>query len=418
MKKLFAISVLLLSFSLLLAGCSDNGEESSGEENADQITLDVIWFSDGNEGDVFKEITDQYTEENPDVTFNIIDTPYDDLLTRIRTRVSGGDAPDLARISGINHVQDALLDLTPYLDDKDAFLDQFSDVAIPTVVRDDAVYGIPTDLTAHGLFYNKEYFEQAGVEVPASPDDVWDWAEFEAALQQVSDNSDARFGLAYDLSPSRYSTLIYQNGGSIFSEDQTSLTVNEPASVEALEYFQELHEKELIPSSIWLGGENPNSLFRSGQAAMHLSGNWNVQNYEENADFDWGVTYMPEGTQRSSVAGGKQMVGFEDSEHKEAVADFLLYFASQEVNEQFVSESSFLSTRKDNAEIEYDVRSEEMQVFADELSVTSQIPTLDWENPNMPAVETLLTENVQKTLSGELNAQEAMDQIVENAEIE
>ncbi|WP_066190262.1 ABC transporter substrate-binding protein [Gracilibacillus timonensis] len=418
MKKLFAISVLLLSFSLLLAGCSDNGEESSGEENADQITLDVIWFSDGNEGDVFKEITDQYTEENPDVTFNIIDTPYDDLLTRIRTRVSGGDAPDLARISGINHVQDALLDLTPYLDDKDAFLDQFSDVAIPTVVRDDAVYGIPTDLTAHGLFYNKEYFEQAGVEVPASPDDVWDWAEFEAALQQVSDNSDARFGLAYDLSPSRYSTLIYQNGGSIFSEDQTSLTVNEPASVEALEYFQELHEKELIPSSIWLGGENPNSLFRSGQAAMHLSGNWNVQNYEENADFDWGVTYMPEGTQRSSVAGGKQMVGFEDSEHKEAVADFLLYFASQEVNEQFVSESSFLSTRKDNAEIEYDVRSEEMKVFADELSVTSQIPTLDWENPNMPAVETLLTENVQKTLSGELNAQEAMDQIVENAEIE
>lgn len=161
---------------ILLSACSNNSDSTTldeeGKEGEEEVTLDVIWFSDGNEGEVFKEITDKYTEENPNIKFNIIDTPYDDLLTRIRTRVSGGDAPDLARISGVNHVQEALLDLSPYLEDKQAFLDQFVDVAIPTVERDDKILGIPTDVTAHGLFYNKEHFEQAGVEVPQSAEDA------------------------------------------------------------------------------------------------------------------------------------------------------------------------------------------------------------------------------------------------------
>ncbi|SFL34018.1 carbohydrate ABC transporter substrate-binding protein, CUT1 family [Gracilibacillus orientalis] len=417
-NKIYLLSMVLGLF-ILLSACSDNSDSTSSDgEGEDEVTLDVIWFSDGNEGEVFKEITDKYTEENPNIKFNIIDTPYDDLMTRIRTRVSGGDAPDLARISGVNHVQEALLDLSPYLEDKQAFLDEFVDVAIPTVERGDKIIGIPTDVTAHGLFYNKEHFEQAGVEVPQSTEDVWNWEEFKQALTQVKENSDARFALAYDLSPSRYSTLIYQNGGSIFSDDQQSLVINNSESVEALEYFKDLHDQELIPSSIWLGGENPNSLFRSGQAAMHFSGNWNIQSYEENADFEWGVTYMPEGSQRSSVAGGKQIVGFNDSEHKDAVADFLLYFSSQEVNAEFVKESSFLSTRADNAELDYEVRSEEMKVFADELAVTSELPTLDWENPNMPSVETLITENVQKVLSGDIEPQEAMDELVDNVELE
>ncbi|MEQ6376761.1 sugar ABC transporter substrate-binding protein [Bacillaceae bacterium S4-13-56] len=418
MKKYFLFLLIVLMSVVVLSACqSDEGNSSTNNDDgnsSDVVTLDVIWFSDGNEGEVFKEITDKYSEDHPNVKFNIIDTPYDDLFNRIRTRVSGGDAPDLARISGVGHIQDALLDLTPYVDDD--FLGQFVDAAQPTVVRDEKILGVPTDLTAHGLYYNKDYFEQAGVEVPSSPEDVWTWEEFADALEKVKENSDARFGLAYDLSPSRYSTLIYQNGGRIFAEDQETLSVNEPEAVGALNYFKELHDREITPDSIWLGGENPNSLFRSGQAAAHWSGNWNLQTYDENADFNWGVTYMPKGTQRSSVAGGKQMVGFKDSKHKDEVSDFLLYFASQEVNEEFVSKSLFLSTRIDNVDVEYSLRSDEMNVFAQELAATSQIPTLDWENPNMPAVETLITENVQRVLADDLSPQEAMDAVVENAD--
>ncbi|NGP46431.1 sugar ABC transporter substrate-binding protein [Bacillaceae bacterium SIJ1] len=412
----------LLLVALVLSACSD-GNTDSGDGNVEEtgeakVTLDVIWFSDGDEGEVFKEITEEYKKEHPNVEFNIIDTPYSDVNDRIRTRVSGGDAPDLARVSNPGMISDALLELDDYFDSKETFLEQLSPSARPWAQVGDKFVAVPTDMTAHGLFYNKAYFEQAGVEVPSSPDDLWDWDEFANAIEKVKENSDARMGLAYDMSPSRYSTLIYQNGGTIFSEDGTQLTINEPEAVGALEYFKELHDREIIPKSIWLGGENPNSMFRSAQAAMHLSGNWNLQNYSENAGFEWGVTYLPEEVRRSSVAGGKQMVAFKDSEHTDEAAEFLQYFISKDVNEKYVKESLFLSPRNDVQDVQYEINSEAMEIFQNELSVTPEATANDWSNfEYMPEVEKQLTENVQKTLNGDMSPQEAMDDIVESTDM-
>ncbi|MFZ4453085.1 ABC transporter substrate-binding protein [Salibacterium aidingense] len=418
-KKVISLAVVT---GLVLGGCSSGEEAEQGNDqdsDNENVTLDVVWFSDGNEGEVFKEITEDYKKDHPNVDFNIIETPYDDIYDRIRTRVSGGDAPDLARISNPGAVSDALLRLDSEFGDKEEFYEQLKPSARPWAEVNGEFVAVPTDLTAHGLFYNKEYFEQAGVEVPASADDVWNWSEFADALETVKENSDARMGLAYDMSPSRYSTLIYQNGGRIFSDDGQSLKLNETESVEALEYFKELHDREIIPESLWLGGENPNTLFRSGQAAAHFSGNWNLQNYSENADFDWGVTYLPKQEQRSSVAGGKQMVTFKDSEHKEEAVEFMKYFISKEQNEKYVSESLFLSPRADSEDIEYNVESEAMKIFNNELSVTPEATSEDWSNfEYMPDVEKKITENVQKTLDGSMTPQEAMDEIVDSSELD
>ncbi|SFL91908.1 ABC transporter substrate-binding protein [Salibacterium qingdaonense] len=418
MKKPAAMIAMGVLSGLVAAGCSGGEETGQDSSSGDTVTLDVIWFSDGNEGEVFKEITEDYKSENPNVEFNIIETPYDDIYNRIRTRVSGGDAPDLARISNPGAVSDALLRLDGEFGNKEEFYNQLKPSARPWAEVNGEFVAVPTDLTAHGLYYNKEYFEQAGVEVPDSTEDIWNWSEFADAIEKVKENSDARMGLAYDMSPSRYSTLIYQNGGRIFSEDGQSLKINESESVEALEYFNELHEREIIPQSIWLGGENPNSLFRSGQAAAHLSGNWNLQNYSDNADFEWGVTYMPQKAQRSSVAGGKQMVTFKDSEHKEEAVKFMKYFISKEQNKKYVSESLFISPRSDIENIEYAAETEAMNIFNNELSVTPEATAEDWSNfEYMPDVEQKITENVQRTLDGAMTPQEAMDSIVESSDV-
>lgn len=414
MKNKTKLLSLGLVAPMILAGCGGGGQ--SGDDN-DQVTLDVLWFSDGVEGEVFKEITEDYQEEHPNVEFNIIDTPYDDLYDRIRTRVSGGDAPDLARISNPGEVANSLEPLDSYFNKED-FYDQLTPAAQPWAEVEGEFVAVPTDLTAHGLFYNKDYFEQAGVEVPTSSEDIWNWDEFADAMKKVKENSDARMGLAYDLSPSRYSTLIYQNGGRIFSEDGQSLNINNEKGIEALEYFKELHEEEIIPESIWLGGENPNSLFRSGQAAAHLSGNWNLQTYSSEEGLNWGVTYLPQEERRSSVAGGKQMVTFKDSENKEEAAEFMEYFISEEVNEKYVTESLFLSPLKAGEDIEYEEEPEAMNIFNEELAVTPAATSEDWSNfEYMPEVEQLITENVQRALNGEMTPEEAMNSVADNSEV-
>ena len=85
-----------------------------------------------------------------------------------------------------------------------------------------------------------------------------------------------------------------------------------------MEMFKQLHQEGIMPESVWLGGENPNNLFRSGTVAAHWAGNWMISNYKDITDFEWGVTYMPKGTQRSSVPGGSSLWPLRQRQEEEA----------------------------------------------------------------------------------------------------
>src|SRR5690606_35374603 len=104
--------------------------------------------------------------------------------------------------------------------------------------------------------------------------------------------------------------------------------------------------------------ENPNNLFRSGTVAAHWSGNWMISNYKDIENFEWGVTYMPKQVQRSSVPGGKYIMAFQGSGVEEEAVKFIQYVSSKEVNAKYTSESFFISSRLDNAELEYEFGSE------------------------------------------------------------
>ena len=115
------------------------------------------------------------------------------------------------------------------------------------------------------------------------------WDEWKDAMKTVMEKGDCKYGLVYDYTPQRFTTLLYQAGGSLLNEDLTASNFNTDASRRAVSFFKELHEEGIIPTSVWLGSENPNNLFRSGQVAMHIGGTWLISNYkDEITDFEWG----------------------------------------------------------------------------------------------------------------------------------
>ncbi len=405
----FVVTALLL-FAVGAVFGTGQGEPAGEEET---VTLDFVWFTDGNEDEVLREIIADYQEMKPKAEFNLIEVPYNDLNNKIKTMVAGGDAPDLARVTNTGELASSLLDLTPYLGE--GFLDDFIPSTHAYVQIDGRLVGSPVDVTANGTIYNKTYFEQAGVEVPTDPDNLWTWAEWADALETVVANSDARYGLAYDFSPHRWSTLLYQAGGQFFNLEGTEMKINSPEAARAVEFFVELHEREIIPDSIWLGGENPNTLFRSGLTAMHFAGNWMLANYRENiTDFEWGVAYMPYEERRSSVVGGKFISSFRDAEHPDEAAEFIEYFASQDVNAKFCSESLFLSARKDNANLEYEFGSEMFAIFSNELAVSPPAAGSDWaHNKIMGPIYGDIRDYVVEAIQGRKTPEEAVAAIEE-----
>ncbi len=416
-KVLKMISMSLLAAVLLISvtACSDSSSSNgSGGSKDKKVTLDYLWFTDGVEGDVMRDIIKDYQSENENVEINLIEVAYADFNTKLKTMIAGGKPPALARVTDTGIFAEQALDLTEYVGGAEEFTSQFLPSIKPYYVKDDKIIATPMDVTANGLIYNKTLFEKAGVEVPQSPDDVWTWDEFADAIQEVKEKGGAKYGLLVDFTPHRYSTMVYEFGGSIFTEDLSAPAINNENGVAALDNFIKLHKDEVIPESVWLGGENPNNLFRSGTAAAHLAGNWMLSNYKDIEDFDWGVTYLPKAEIRSSVPGGKYIMGFKNTGLEDETAEFIKYLSSQEVNAKFNQESLFLSARKDNNELDYEFGKEMFKVFSNELENTPEAAANDWGNQVVISkVTTDMRDAVVEALSGGISSQEAMDKVAE-----
>ncbi|NHM32294.1 ABC transporter substrate-binding protein [Neobacillus terrae] len=418
MKKMLRMLTMSLLAAVLLIGvvaCSDSSKSSgTGKSDGKKVTLDFLWFTDGVEGDVMRDIIKDYQASNKNVEVKLIEVAYQDYTTKLKTMIAGGKPPALARVTDTGDFANQALDLAPYVGGVDKFTSQFLPSIKPYYVKKDKIIATPMDVTANGIIYNKTLFKKAGVDVPQSPDDVWTWDEFENAIKQVKEKGGAKYGLLVDFTPHRYSTLLYEFGGSIFTKDGSAPAINNKNGVVALDYFKKLHKDGIIPESVWLGGENPNNLFRSGTAAAHLAGNWMLSNYKDINNFEWGVTYLPKGEIRSSVPGGKYVMGFQKTGVEKETADFIKYLATKEVNAKFNQDSLFLSARKDNNELNYSFGKEMFKVFSNELENTPEVAATDWGNQVVISkVTTDIRDAVVEVLSGGESSKEAMDKVAE-----
>lgn len=372
MKKKLSILVILAVVLSTLTACGMGGND------ADKVkTLNVVWFTDGKEDESFKKLASTYEESHDNIKIELIEVPFSDMESKIKNMINGKQTPALARLTNLGVFQNQLVDLSEYVSDAEAFKNNFGEGL--KFVFNDKILAAPMDVTANGLIYNKTAFEQAGVDLPQSEDEVWTWDEWKVAMKKVIDNSDCKYGLVYDNSTHRFSTLMYQAGASMLNKDLNASNFNTPEMYRAVSFFKELHDEKIIPDSVWLGSENPNELFRTGQVAMHFSGSWMISNYKDAiTDFEWGVTYLPKEVTRSSVPGGKYLGAFKGSGVEKEAAEFIEWISQAENNAIYCQENSYLSQVKGNEKLDYEFGAEYFETFSKELAATGSQPGSEW----------------------------------------
>ena len=137
---------------------------------------------------------------------------------------------------------------------------------------------LPLQFTITNVFYNKDAFEAAGLEVP-TVDDRWTMDEvYEAAAKLMADGG-VKYGMAVDFSRARYDNLMYMNGGSMVEKDGDSfkVAINSQANIDTLQTFVDKNNEGIMPKAIWAGGstDNPGDYFKNGDVGMYFSGSWN-----------------------------------------------------------------------------------------------------------------------------------------------
>lgn len=322
--------------------------------------IQFILSGDANQGGGYAALAEKYLEETG-VEIEIVDVPYDDLQTKVRNAAKANDLPAIGRMPSVDPVW---LDRTVDLADIAAEITPIEGMYASD--EDGKVPALPSDLTAVGMFLNKDLWDEAGVEYPTSVDDnVWTWDEFLDAAKSVREATGVRFSLTMDRSSHRLNSFLYQNGseGLALNEDLSAYETND-ATVAALERFIAMNDDEVMPRSVWLTEEDPNAMFKTGQVTAYYSGSWQIADFVANiADFKWvGVPMPAQPEQATNFGAAAQIVVFEGSGQEEQALEFVTWLYTPENYAEISRISGFLPATE-GVEVSYEERQEDFDLY-------------------------------------------------------
>ncbi len=232
----------------------------------------------------FLPMLERFEEENPGVTINWVDYPYDGYDSRITTAMLGRNPPDVINLAWDRLRAYArggnLLRLDEYLPE------EVIASYVPQIIEEGCtynghVYALPWYSSASVTLYNGAILEQAGISEDDVPRYFEDIPEF-ARIIRAETGAVPFFPTMTDGGAIR--TIMAEKGVPFLTEDRTRAAFNTPAAVEVLTYYKELFDERLIPREVITAGHRrPLELFTAGQLAIYTGGGEFILRVRENA---------------------------------------------------------------------------------------------------------------------------------------
>lgn len=326
---------------------TETGSSEAASDECAEVTEVDWWHISTIEAEqaYWQSKADAFMAENPCVQINITVLENEAFKARLTTVMQSGEPPDIFQSWGggvLWAYADAglLRDISAELDGewRDSIAAQS---ALELFGKDGAYYGVPWQWGAVGIYYNKDLFEQAGLD-PENPPATW--SEFLAAVQTLKDAGITPITIGEgDKWPGHFwwVYLAIRNGGQEAFLDAFNRTgsFTDAPFVKAGQDLQDLIALEPFPEG-YLGFTYNDSaaVFGNGEAAMELMGQWhqNVQkdsseSGEGVANLGWFLFPMVEGGagNASDVLGGGDGFGIGKDAPDAAVA-FVRFLTSAE----------------------------------------------------------------------------------------
>jgi len=400
--------VALVTAGALLAGCSGGGSPSASD---DAVTL-TFWGTYGNGGnsaqtdELENELIPAFEKENPGITVEYVDMPYDGLKQKLTTSAAGGELPDLIR-SDIGWVaQFAKLGVFKQLDGTMPGFEDLADAVYPSTLETTSwnghYYGIPLNTNTRVLVTDAATLQKAGLSAPPATFD--DLEKLAAGLDGSGTFAFADSGLsAWNVMP-----WIWSAGGDIADADLTTSTgyLDSPESVAGVQLLVDLYQEGQIPNLITgnTGATGTSDGLPGGQYASILDGPW-MQDIWAGQYPDFAPVYspMPSGDGGSiSVVGGESLVVTESTAHADAAYKFL-EFSQSETFQLGMAKAGQMSVKPELAQKQADLVPY-FATFSDQLETArARLPI-----PQAGEVDTILNDELVPAFEGKVTVADAL----------
>lgn len=400
-------AALLLPLAMVLLMAAGQAEEGG---DAEEITVWIMQPGSETLEEMLEGFTEDFEEEHG-AEVELIFQPWGDAHDAFTTAIATGDTPDVAEMGTT---------WTAEFGEVGAFAEQefpddveYIDAIVESGAPEGTPLGMPWYAGARALIYNKEVFDELGLDPPDT------WEELVEVGETIQEETDMH---AYSVvgAGANHFVLpkVWQAGGEIAVQNDDGsweATINESEGVEAFEFYGELFtEHEFSPSGALNWDVNDaQSAFINEDLAMYLGLGPNAGVVESEApDLEYGVALLPAGPagNRDTLAGGSHLVRFADSDAPETAQAYMEYLLEDERVAEFSQEVGFFPGTVEGIEaMDLD---EHGEVFADMLINHSRSypPTSEWGG--FEGAD-LFTSAVQRIMQGDVSAQDALDDVAE-----
>lgn len=303
MKKLMSI-ILVLGILLSMTACGSE-ETSTTKDGSTETTKEVekdtetetekemtepvtIKFAthqvlESSVAPFWEQVEKDFETANPNINLEYVSAPYGEMMNTVINMAGGGDIVDimLGEIDWITGYEDAGI-AVPVADVlSQEFIGDYYPAVLDAFKIGDEAYGVPMYVSPFILYYNKDLFEQAGLDPNAPPttyDEMMVAAEALSKLTTADGNKVYAFGQTSASVPVSGAALvsgIYNFGGDLLESDG-SLVTGSQGLTDYMNILNEIDEKGYTPQNAKL--KDLRNLFALGQLAMYTDQSWGYNN--------------------------------------------------------------------------------------------------------------------------------------------
>lgn len=411
-KKVAGAVAGMMLAPIALSGCSS--DESGG---GDTLT---IWHYENDSsamGQAWARAIEIYEEENPDVKVVVENQTFEQIQKNAKIVLTGDSVPDVMEFNKGNATagqlasQGLLYPLTEAAESRG--WDKTLSSSLQTTARYDERglmgsgewYGVPNYGEYVTVYYNKDMFADAGVEVPTT------LAEFEAVLDAFTSKGItplAEAGAEYPMGQLWYQLALskadrnFVDSYQLFTSD---VDWQGPELTFATDTLGKWVEKGYISKdAAGLTAEDMGTSWISGKYPIMVSGSWWFGRLVDEAKFEWGQFLFPGNTLQTGSSGNIWVVP-ENAKNKENAEEFLDITLRDEV-QNILGEKGGLPVAGDASKIS----DEKTRVFTEDFNTINKDDGLafypDWP---VPGFYDEIVSALQSTVNGTKSTPEVLD---------
>ena len=395
------------SASSASSGTAESAASASEASQDEPVTITYCNFNaSGGDEETLQKMYEAFHEEYPNITVEIETIGFDDYFTQMQTRVAGGTAPDCYELNIENFSAYANKGVLAEITGVD--LNRIDETALNAFNVGGKQYGLPGNFSNVVLVYNKDLFDQAGLDYPTND---WTQDDVQAAAEAIRALGDDIYGIYQPVTYNEFYKVAAQYGGSLLSEDGTQFTINSPENVEAAQMMVDrVLVSNVQPTEVQMGGMGDWDLFMSGRLGMIPTGIWAFSSFADGCDFDWDIVVEPGAKQKATAFFSNACVINADSEHKDAAATWITWLCSSDAAAQLRIDAGWdLPAINDEAALAPyldQTPPENRQAVFDSLDYLVLPPTIE----DYSLMSAIIGQKLADAAAGSMTVQQALDE--------